>query len=192
MSPSKTCTGLALALVASFASAAPKDDLHAAFTKFLAAKSFRATVTDVDKGAQVSQLEFVAPDRFHMKAAQGPESFIIGDTMYMDINGKLTPVPVPGVGKMVAQFRNASFVDEVESGMTVQALGDEVVDGEPATAYAYTVTKPVKSDAKAWVSKASGLPIQVQSTATVMGHTGTTRVRYSAFDDASIRIAGPN
>ncbi|MEO5561679.1 MAG: hypothetical protein ABIO49_16990, partial [Dokdonella sp.] len=127
-----------------------------------------------------------------LKSARGPEQTIIGDAIYMDMNGKLTRLPVPGVGKMTAQFRNEDFLHEVEGGMSVQALPDEAVDGEPAKVYAYTTTKPAKSDAKTWISLKSGLPIQIESTGSFMGHSATTRVRYSNFDDPSIKIDAPN
>lgn len=188
----KTLTGLSLAAACTIASASPKDDLHEAFGKFLKAHSFHATVTDIKKGEQVSEMDFVAPDRYRMKTSNGHDSLIIGDAMYMDMNGKLTRMPVPGVGKMTAQYRNEDFLHEVEGGMDVRALPDEAVDGEPARVYAYSVTKPMKSDAKTWISQKSGLPIQIESSGSFMGHASTTRVRYSRFDDPSIRIDAPN
>ncbi|MEO6689699.1 MAG: hypothetical protein ABIS07_02025 [Dokdonella sp.] len=188
----KTLAGLSLVLTCAVAQASPTDDLHAAFAKFLKAHSFHATVTDIRKGEQISAMDFVAPDRYRLKSARGPEQTIIGDAIYMDMNGKLTRLPVPGVGKMTAQYRNEDFLREVEAGMTVQALPDETVDGEPARVYAYTTTKPAKSDAKTWISQKSGMPIQIESTGTFMGHTATTRVRYSNFDDPSIRVDAPN
>lgn len=188
----KTLAGLSLALTCALANAAPKDELHEAFSKFLKAHSFHATVTDIKKGEQISAMDFVAPDRYRLKSARGPEQTIIGDAIYMDMNGKLTRLPVPGVGKMTAQFRNEDFLHEVEGGMSVQALPAEVVDGEPARVYAYTTTKPAKSDAKTWISQKTGLPIQIESTGSFMGHSATTRVRYSNFDDPSIKIDAPN
>lgn len=187
----RTLAGLALALTCSLAIASPKDELHAAFGKFLQAHSFRADATDVKKGEPTSSVEFVAPDRYRVKPVNGPANIIIGDTMYMDMGGKLTPIPVPGVGKMVAQYRNADFLHEIEGGMSVQALPDENVAGEPTKVYAYTLTKPIQSDAKCWVSQKTGMPMQIESTGSFMGHTATTRVRYSAFDDPSIRIDAP-
>jgi outer membrane lipoprotein-sorting protein len=188
----QTLTSLVLALTCSLASASPKDELHEAFGKFLKLHSFRASATDVKNHAPVSSVDFVAPDRYRVKPTQGPPSVIIGDTMYIDMNGKLTPMPVPGVGKMVAQYRNENFLHEIEGGMSVQALPDESVDGETAKVYAYTLTQPIKSEAKAWVSQKSGMPMQIESTGTVMGHTTTTRVRYSNFDDPSIKVDAPN
>jgi hypothetical protein len=190
--PTKTLAGLFLALACTIANATPKDELHEAFSKFLKAHSFRATVTDMKKGQEVSSMEFVAPDRYRMKNSTGQQNLIIGDDMYMEMNGKLTKLPVPGVGQMTAQFRNERFLHDVEGDMAVQALGDETIDGEPARVYAYSVTKPMKSDAKAWVSQKSGLVIQIESTGSFMGHSSTTRVHYSNFDDPSIAIAAPH
>ena len=160
---------LALALCCGLAHAAPKDELHEAFVKFLQAKSFRATITDLKKGEQVSSMEFVAPDRYRMKAADGATQLVVGD----------------------AQYRYEAFLRQVEGGMSVQALPVDVVDGEPAKVYAYTVTEPVKADAKTWISIGSGLPIQTDSSGSFMGRKSTTRVRYSGFDDPSIRIESP-
>lgn len=174
------------------ASVAPKDELHDAFVKFLATRSFHAEVVNVKTGEAINSMDFVAPDRYRMHPAKGPAQVIIGDTIYMDLNGKLTPMPVPGMAKMVAQYRNPEFAKEIENGMSVQALPDDSVDGEPAKVYAYTVMQPMKADAKAWVSTKSGLPLQVESSGSFMGHASTTRVHYSRFDDASIRIDAPN
>lgn len=182
---------LALALCCGLAHAAPKDELHDAFVKFLQAKSFRATITDLKKGRQVSSMEFVAPDRYRIKTPDGGTQLIVGDAMYMEMDGQMTRVPVPGVGKLTAQYRNEAFLRQVEGGMSVQALPDEAVDGEPAKVYAYSVTEPVKADAKTWISIGTGLPIQTDSSGRFMGIKSTTRVRYSGFEDASIRIEAP-
>jgi hypothetical protein len=180
-----------LSLSCGVAHAAPKDELHDAFVKFLQAKSFRATITDLKKGELVSNMEFVAPDRYRMTVAGGTTQVIVGDAMYMDMNGQMMRVPVPGVAKLTAQYRNEAFLRQVEGGMSVQALPDEVVDGEPAKVFAYTVTEPVKADAKTWISRSSGLPIQTESSGSYMGMKSTTRVRYGSFDDPSIRIDAP-
>jgi outer membrane lipoprotein-sorting protein len=185
----KAAARLMLALGCSFAAAAPKDDLHAAFAKFLSTKSFRATVTDMQSGKPVSSMAFVAPDRYRIEAA-GNTTLIVGDTMYMDVGGKLQAMPVP-VGRIVAQYRNQDFLHEVESGMQVAAVGDDSIDGEPAKVYAYTLTKPLKADARTWVSAKSGRPLQTESSGSFMGHASTTRVRYSGFDDPSIHIDAP-
>ena len=184
-------TCLAFALCCDTADAAPKDELHTAFAKFLKVQSFRATITDLKKGEQVSSMEFLAPDRYRMKTADGASQLIIGDAMYMDMGGQMTRVPVPGVRKLTAQYRSEDAMREMEGNISVQALPDATIDGEPAKAYAYSVTKPVKADVQTWISVNTGLPIQVESSGRFMGIKSTTRIRYSGFDDPSIRIEAP-
>ena len=188
----KTLAAVALMLFCPFAFATPKDELHGAFAKFLKAHSFRATVTDLKKGEQISTLEFVAPDRYRIRSAKGPSQLIVGDSMYMDMQGKLTRVPVPGVGKLVAQYRNEDFLREIEGDMSVDALPDENVDGEAAKVYHYVVSKPAKADAKTWISVKSGLPLQTESSGSFMGMHSTTRIRYSGYDDPTIAIPEPD
>lgn len=187
-----TLPALLLALACPLAVATPKDDLHESFAKFLKLRSFRASIIDLGTKEPTSRMEFVAPDRYRMVANGAPQSVVIGNTMYMDMGGQFMPVPVPGLDKMIGQYRNPQFLRDLESGMEVKMLGEESIDGEPARVYAYTVTQPVRSQSKSWISQRSGLPIQTDSTATVMGRTVNTRVRYSGFDDASIRIDAPN
>lgn len=182
-------SALAIAISAS-ALAGPGEYVHDAFAKFLAAKSFRATVTDAKSGEQLSEMEFVAPDRYHLKRAKGPETIIIGDDAYMSMNGQLMKMPIP-VGKMIGQYRNEGTLRQLESGITVTDLGADSVGGEPAHAYTYTVTEPPKADVKLWIGDKTGLPLQIESQGSFMGHTATTRIHYSKFNDPTISIAAP-
>ena len=172
------------------AHAAPRDAVHAAFAKFLAATSFRATVVDARSGDKISELAFVAPDRYHVQSTRGPEMTLIGDDAWMNMNGHPSKVPLP-VGKMVAQYRNANTLAQLDK-LDVTEIGADAVGGEPAHAYHYTLTDPVRADVKLWVDDRSGLPLQIESQGSFMGHASTTRIRYSDFNDAAIRIAAPN
>lgn len=173
--------------------AAPRDEVHAAYTRFLAAKSFRATVTDVNKGQQLSMMEFVAPDRYHIHNGQGQmEQIIIGDDAYTLIDGKRVKLPMPiKVGRIVSQYRNQQTLDELARDLDVTALGQDSVDGKEANVYSYTVTEPARSDVKVWIGRASGLPLQLESSGRFMGVKSTTRVRYYDFDDPAIRVTAP-
>lgn len=177
-------------MVAGSAWAGPKETVHDAFAKFLAAKSFRATVTDVKNGEQLSQMEFVAPNRYHMHNAKaGMDTIIMGDDAWMDLHGQLTKMPIP-VGKIINQYRNEKSLSQFESA-SVTDLGADSVDGEPAHAYHYTITEPAQADVKLWISDRTGLPLQMESQGSFMGHAATTRVHYSAFNDPSIQISTP-
>jgi hypothetical protein len=183
---------LALTAVAGAAHAGPKEQLHDAYVKFLAVKAFRASVSDVAKGQQISVMEFVAPDRYHIRTGNGgTEQTIIGDDAYTVIQGRSMKLPVP-VGKIVGQYRNEATLRQLEQGMTVTAVGSDSVDGELADTFSYTITEPMKADVKVWISQKSGLPIQIESSGRFMGVKSTTRVKYFDFDDAGIRISAPD
>ena len=192
MHPFRLLLAVALSLPA-LAQAGPRDDVHAAYTRFLAAKSFRATVTDVKKGQQLSQMDFVAPDRYHIRNGQGQmEQILIGDDAYTLIDGKRVKLPMPiKVGRIVGQYRNQSTLDELARDLEVTALGDDSVDGIATKVYAYTVTEPARSDVKVWVGVASGMPVQLESQGRFMGVKSTTRLRYYDFDDGTIRVERP-
>lgn len=191
MSGMKFALAFFLAASAGAACAGPKEQLHDAYVKFLAVKSFRATVSDVAKGQQISTMAFVAPDRYHIRAGNDAnEQTIIGDDAYMVIDGRTMKLPMP-VGKIVGQYRNEATLRQLEQGMTVTAAGSDSVDGELADAFSYTITDPVKADVKVWISQKSGLPIQIESSGRFMGVKSTTRVKYFDFDNAGIRINAP-
>jgi len=193
MSVSKFLIGLVLVVLAASAGAAPRDELHAAYTRFLAATSFRATVTDVNKGQQLSSMHFVAPDRYHIQNGQGQmEQVLIGDDAYTLIDGKRVKLPMPiKVGRIVGQYRNQAALDELARDLDVTALGEDSVDGTPAKVYSYTQTEPARADVKVWIGIASGLPIQLESEGRFMGVKSKTRLRYYDYNDASIRVTAP-
>jgi outer membrane lipoprotein-sorting protein len=169
--------------------AGPKENVHDAFAKFLAASSFRATVTDVKNGEQLSAMEFVAPDRYHMHNAKAKaDTIIIGNDGWMNVNGQMMKMPIP-VGKIVGQFRNDAMLRHKD--LVVTDLGADSGAGEPAHAYSYTVTEPAKTEVKLWISDRTGMPLQMESQGSYMGHAATTRVRYSDFNDPSIQISAP-
>jgi hypothetical protein len=192
MSPTTLLLALALALPG-LAAAAPRDELQAAYTRFLAAHSFRASVTDANKGQQLSTLDFVAPDRYHIRNGQGEmEQILIGDDAYTLINGERVKLPMPiKVGRIVSQYRNQDTLNELGRDLDVIALGEESVDGQLARVYRYTQTRPAKAEVKVWIGVASGLPLQLESQGRFMGVKTTTRLRYYDYDDAAIRVSAP-
>lgn len=167
-------------------------ELKAAYGKFIAVTSFRATMTDLATGQAVNTIEFVAPDRYAITpAATGTRQLIIGRTMIMDIGGRTMAIPLPDKANP-SQYRNQKALDELASGIAVTRRADSSEAGEPAKVYHFVSSnegQPVES--LTFVSKASGLPIQIQTT----GSAGKTQyrfqIRYSHFNDPSIRIAAP-
>lgn len=177
---------------ATAASAGPKEDLHAAFSRFLAQTSFRGDIDGNMAGRPMhSTIEFQAPDRVRVTSEGRPAVVIIGSTMYMDMNGHAMKVPM-SAGNPMAQYRDTSLLAQLERGMLVEDLGLDSVGGLPAHKYRYTVAKPQPSTSLVWVSIKSGLPVQLQTSRSMGGKPLDTTVRYSKFSDASIKISAPN
>ena len=180
---------LALAVVAP-AHAGPKEDLHNAFTKFLAQTSFRGTMASTMDGKVItSTVEFVAPDSYRVISAGRPPSLIINGTMYIDVNG--TSMKIPMGKDLIAQYRNASVLAEIEKGMKIDDLGMDIAAGQPAHKYRYTVTQPHAATSVIWISSKSGLPVQIQTAGKAMGKTVDTTIKYDRFSDPTIKISAP-
>jgi hypothetical protein len=71
--------------------------------------------------------------------------------------------------------------------MTVQALGADTVDGQPARKYRVSNSQPRPSESTLWIG-ADGYPLQIQVNGKALGKATTTTIRYSRFNDPTIRI----
>lgn len=183
---------LAGLLAAGSALAGPKEDLHAAFSKFLALNAFKGATTSTLSGRTVhSTVEFQAPDRYRVTSEGRPPSLIIGDAMYVNINGRYMKMAMP-VGQMIAQYRDPAVLTRIERSMTAEDLGADTVNGEAARKYRYSVTDPTPSTTVVWISKQSGLVIQLQSSGNFHGKSIDSQVSYSGFNDPAIKISAPN
>jgi hypothetical protein len=72
----RICAGLLALAFAGQAAADARADLHAAFQKNLSAKTYRATMTDLATGNQVTTEENHAPDRNRIHVSGGQTSLI--------------------------------------------------------------------------------------------------------------------
>jgi hypothetical protein len=178
------CLGFAGSAVAG-----AKEDLHAAFGKFLAQSSFRGTTSaTVDGKALRSVVEFQAPDRYRVTSQGRPPSVIVGGFMYIDINGHFMKLPAP---PSIAEYRDPKVLTRIESSLGAEDLGMDSVNGEASHKYRYTVSQPRESTTIVWVSVKSGLPLQLQSTGAAMGKTVKSQVNYDHYGDPSIKISAP-
>jgi outer membrane lipoprotein-sorting protein len=137
--------------------------------------------------AMTTEADFVAPDRFRMQMPMGTQ-YIIGDTMYMTVQGRSMKVPM-GKGTMT-QWRDPANLAKHEATMTVKALGSETVGGKPAKKYETTNTQPQPSTSTMWVGS-DGYPLQIQVSSSVQGKPVTTTIRYSRFNDPTIKVDPP-
>lgn len=174
-------------LAAATAWAGPKEDMKALSVKFLALRAYHAHMESSDKRVPASDMDFVAPDRYRMQTPQGAQ-YIIGDTMYMNFGGRTMKVPMPK-GAMTQWRQGDTAFREVDR-MQVEALGSELADGKPAKKYRMTIAGKVPTTTLLWVG-IDGLPIRQEVTGNWGGHATTTTIRYSRYNDPSIRIDIP-
>jgi outer membrane lipoprotein-sorting protein len=179
---------LALGFAAT-AAADTRQELHAALTRNLALKSFKATMTDLTSNRTMSIVEFRAPDRYRVSPAGQPPSLIIGDTMYLQREGRFMKIPLPK--QMLGQYRNEAAIKELEKGMSVESLGPGTVGTEPALKYRWLNSGKQQSTSTAWIGVRSGLVLQVETSGKAAGRPFAMRVVYSDFNSPSIRIDPP-
>ena len=166
----------------------PKDDIIASMEKFKAVRSYHATMhmDGGPRGAMTNEVDFVAPDRFRMKMPMGTQ-IIIGDTMYMSMQGRTMKVPMPK--GTLTQWRDPANMDKNIATMTVDAQGSESIDGVSARKYVVHHTQPHPADVTMWL--ADDFPLQIRVSSEVNARANTTTIRYSRINDPSIRIDPP-
>jgi outer membrane lipoprotein-sorting protein len=184
----RICAGLLALAFAGNAAADARSELHAAFQKNMAAKSYRATMTDLATGKQMSTVEFRAPDRYRIKVEGGPSSVIANGNMYLQVNGQAMKMPLkPG---MLEQFRSDAAWKQMEKETLIKDAGPGTVGAQPAHKYHWISSGKHASSGDVWVGVPSGRVIQVE-TSKDGSKKGAVRVQYSDFDSATIQIAPP-
>lgn len=168
----------------------PRDDITATMDAFLGVKSFHATMkmtgTAMPEG-MTTEMDFVAPDRYRMQMPMGTQ-IIIGDTMHMSVQGRSMKVPMPK--GTLSQWRDPAKLAENHATMTVESQGRESVDGVAARKYVVHNTQPQPTDVAMWIGD-DGLPLQLQHSSSAEGKTANVTIRYTRFNDPSIKVDPP-
>lgn len=165
----------------------PEDEVKASMDRFLKAKSFHALMETEGAPGMGTELDFVAPDRYRMKMPSGTH-VIVGDIMYLQADGHSMKVPLPK--GTLTQWRDPLKIEENKAGMSVESLGSESVEGQPARKYLVRHTQPQPSEFTFWIGK-DDLPLQLRSQGVAQGKPYTMTLRYSRFDDPTITIDPP-
>src|SRR6478735_3349303 len=184
---SRICAALLALAFAGNALADARADLHAAFQKNLSAKTYRATMTDLSTGKQVSTVEYQAPDRYRIQA-NGMTSVIANGNMYMQVNGQSMKVPLPA-GTM-EKFRSDSAWKQMEKDTLISERVPGTVGAEPARKFHWITSGAHPSTGDVWVGVKSGYVLQVETTEAAGSKKGAVRVHYGDFNSA-ISIAPP-
>lgn len=175
-------------LAATAAWAGPKEDLKALSVKFLALRSYHVTMTNSDKRMPKMEMDFVAPNRYRMQMPMGTQ-YVIGDVMYMTIDGRTMRVPMPK--GTVSQWRETDRCFREIDKMRIEALGVETLNGKPAKKYRMTqTTGNPPTSTLLWVGP-DNYPIKIETTGNAGKGASTMTIVYSRFNDPAIRIEPP-
>jgi len=149
------------------ASSDPKADLEQMSKKFIDQKFFRARLVGTGKTPLKMEMEYVAPDRFHMKNEPVMEAIIIGKDTYTKTNiGSWRKVPLD-LGKTIPNLRDSFTEQGLKQLSDVKNETDDASAGEPAIVYSYKGKSPADGsvhNARIWISKSSGLPLKIEAT----------------------------
>ena len=180
-----------LLFIALPAVSAPKDEVRDAFSRFLAMTSFKADINSTSgKQKAKSTVEFQAPDRYRITNDGQAANLIIGGTMYMNMNGSLMKIPMPGLKAMMTQYRNPDMLKELEVGVVVESLGTETINNQLAKKYRYTTTQPLVSNNILWVAS-NGNIIQIETSGSMRKKPFSTLIQYSQYNSPAIKIQTP-
>lgn len=166
---------------------APIAEVKASMDRFLAAGSFHASMHMQGAQTMTTEMDFVAPDRYRMQMPGGTQ-VIIGDTLYLQAEGKVREVPLPA--GTVGQWRDPLQLQQNKADLSVEALGSEIIDGRAARKYLVRNTLPATNEFTYWVGE-DGLPLQLLHRGQAQGKPYSMTLRYSRFDDPSIAIDAP-
>ena len=142
---------------------------------------------DVDIPSIRLEEEGAAADRYRMIMPVGTQ-VIIGDTMYMEMHGQQTKVPIPE--GTISQWRDPMKIRENRSGMSAEFLGEENVAGQRARKYRVRHTQPEPGEFLYWIDREKR-PLQLQHSGETASGPYTMTLVYSRFDDPGITIDAP-
>lgn len=169
------------------ADSSARTQVLASVQRFLKASSFHARMTMDGPRPLTGELDFVAPDRYRITMPMGTQ-VIVGDTMYLDINGKRQQLPVPP--GTLQQWRDPLKMDEYQDDLKVEAIGEAELDGHRAHQYKLEHTKQQGGEMRYWIDE-HGLPLRIHQSGTTQGKPYTVTIDYSRFDDPAIEVQTP-
>ncbi len=133
--------------------------------KFIAVKSFRGNIDAVADTSYKQQVEYVAPDRYHVvyrdNAGATTEMVMVGNDAYTKDGDSWKKIP--GGTAPTPTIRNSWTEEALNSISDVKFEGEQSLDGKPALVYTYKVVTVVgnfPTKRTIWVSKSSGIPMK--------------------------------
>lgn len=143
-----------------------KADLVKMSAFFMKQTAFQAVMDGTGSMPMHMEVQYNAPDRYHIKTGPG-ESVVIGSDMYSKRGDTWTKLPGMGASISIDKLRETFTEEGLKRLSDAQALGDESVDGKPAYKYHFKIGAPsggVPYETDLWVIKDTGLPAKIHVT----------------------------
>ena len=102
----------------------------------------------------------------------------------------LLDLMMPGIGGVAATRSREKVLGNLQT-LKVSALGEETLAGVATRKYKVDNSQPNKTSSTFWVAAATGYPVQAVNVAEVGGKTYTSTLKYSRYNDPSIKIQAP-
>ncbi len=172
----------------------PKADIEKMADRFLSLESFRAEMTSEGTMKMNADLDFIAPDRFRIKAempnGQSSEMILIGKQTYMKMGDRWQKMPVD-IGTKIPNMRETFTREGMKWFKEIKYVGEETADGKAAHLYTYDGEAPGGGNAyssKIWIGKKDGRPIKLNA----VYKTGEMKSMDIAYDyETKITIEPP-
>jgi hypothetical protein len=164
------------------------DLVRASMQGFLEARSFQASMQLEGAQAMSSDMEFAAPDRYRIRLPVGTQ-VIIGNTMYLDMQGQRSQVPIPP--DTISQWRDPLQIKQNLGGLSAEFLGSEDLNGTPARKFLVRNTQPEAAEFTYWIGS-DGLPLQLRHQGRGESGDYVMTLRYWRYNDPSISVSPPH
>ena len=164
---------------------AAREAVVAAMRKFATLTRYRATMstsTGADDKPIISTLDFVAPDRYRIESPGAGTQVIIGQTMYLEVDGRRMKVAAPA--NVLSQWRSATAIADAAASLTAHADGHQMVAAQPSAKFIVTQATPTPVQTTIWIGP-KGYPIRLDTA------DGRTSIRYTRYDDPELKIEPP-
>jgi hypothetical protein len=163
-------------------------DVKASMQRFLAARRFHARMQVEGARPMTGEMDYVAPDRYRIALPGGTQT-VIGNVLYMQVDGRRTQVPLPP--ETLAPWRDPLAFQQAGQGLSAEHVGNDTIAGHPARRYRVRHDDPEAVAFDYWIGP-GGLPLQLRhSGRDDEGRAYTVLLTYSRYDDPAISIDAP-
>lgn len=162
----------------------PRADLISATQRLQKLPFWSARITSETSPETNAEMEYVAPDRYRIKKAEG-EVIVIGIDSYSNENGKWEKLD-DDIGEFIREQTRTGVEEGVKNLQDVKIAGKEKVNGKDATVYTHKFGDIMT---KVWIGTESGLQLKNEVEANV---GGTMQKQTTVYDyEKPVKIEAP-